>query len=106
MRNYFNEQEDNYLKYAHQRQYSLSKMAEDLGRPYGSICTRRRALGLKYDDRPAYGPRERMLQYDLVRKDYTETYPTTEGFSFADYALFALTAICGIIAVAATFGEL
>lgn len=106
MRNYFNEQEDNYLKYAHQRKYSLSKMAEDLGRPYGSICTRRRALGLKYDDRPAYGPRERVVQYELLPTEYTETYSTIEGFSFADYALFTLTAICGIIAVLASFGEL
>lgn len=101
MRNFFSEQEDNYLKFAHERQYPLAKMAEDLARPYGSICTRRRALGLKYDDRPAYGPRERVIQYNSRPSEDTVD---SQEYSSADYAMFILTGLLVFIALSSLVG--
>jgi len=47
----FTVEEDDYLVHAHDQRLSLTEMAYALDRPYGSICTRRAYLGLKYKDR-------------------------------------------------------
>lgn len=46
----FTEFEDNQLRKLHEVGATIRHMAMVLGRPYGSICTRRQILGLSYRD--------------------------------------------------------
>lgn len=52
----FTEFEDNQLRKLHECGATVRHMAMVLGRPYGSICTRRQHLGLSYRDGEGRGP--------------------------------------------------
>ena len=44
----FTEEEDDYLRWAHEQKLGIEEMAATLGRPYGTVGYRRYQLGLKY----------------------------------------------------------
>jgi len=44
----FTEEEDDYLRWAHEQRLGIEEMAATLNRPYGTVGKRRFDLGLKY----------------------------------------------------------
>ena len=64
----FTEFEDNQLRKLHDCGATVRHMAMVLGRPYGSICTRRQHLGLSYRDGAGRGPAQQTNYTPEVNK--------------------------------------
>ena len=72
----FTESEDNQLRELHESGATVSHMAAALGRPYGSICTRRQHLGLSYRDGAGRGPaKQTAVEYEQFSTDAYDILP-------------------------------
>jgi hypothetical protein len=63
----FTEFEDNQLRTLHEGGATVRHMAMTLGRPYGSICTRRQHLGLSYRDGAGRGPAKQLDETYVIQ---------------------------------------
>jgi hypothetical protein len=98
----FTVEEDDYLVYAHDARLSLTEMAYALDRPYGSICTRRAYLGLKYKDRIVGSE-----PGDPVETEEYTPWPEPERSlvdKICDYSLHIFTAMTGAILLLVIMG--
>lgn len=85
----FSEFEDNQLRKLHECGATIRHMAMTLGRPYGSICTRRQHLGLSYRDGAGRGPAKQTdVEYDQF---------STEAYDILPKLLLSATAVVGTL---------
>ena len=104
----FTVEEDDYLVHAHDQRLSLTEMAYALDRPYGSICTRRAYLGLKYKDK-IVGSEPGDPWYPVGTEEAEEHTPWPEPErsvvdTICDYALHIFTAMTGAILLLVIMG--
>ena len=95
--NRFTEREDELLIKYHEQGMPLNYQAKQLNRPYGSICTRRKALGLKYHT-GGRGPAKPATTYEEISDaDYqiAEDFVVLRCFTGIAYSIVA--AIVGLI---------
>jgi hypothetical protein len=106
----FTEEEDDYLIWAHDERRSLAEMAYSLDRPYGSICTRRAYLGLKYKDRIVGSEPGDPVETEWpepVEPVWTEEEDLEHESVFkwlADNALYVFNTVTAIILIAILIG--
>ena len=78
----FTEREDELLRKWHEQGMSIGHQAFQLNRPYGSVCSRRNTLGLKYFTRGKYNKGQDDGNYTVDRPSDPECIsggPTTDS---------------------------